>query len=301
MPTKRYTAKVKRSKKPTNPRLKAYLDTSKNESILLGPVARYLQDRPDPRRSDVIHPSEMAKAEWCPRATWHRLSGHTAKLSAPDSLRANLIFAEGHDIHHKWQRWLREMGILWGYWECSICAEGMYEWSDNLIPGHCLHGSPHNWKYREVPLRSTPLGIQGHADGITNPTADETFMLEAKSVGPGTLRKLDLIKEDEEASSQFSKITRPLGDHFRQLQIYLRLFNEDERLTEEVGAIRRGLMIYEHKADQQVREFPVVYNPRWTDELFSTAQDIIWAVDHDRTIGCPYGGCSQCKPYESED
>lgn len=299
MPPKMYRARVKK-KRPTNPRLKAYLEAGKNETILLGPVARYLQTRPDPR-PNVIHPSEMAKAEWCPRATWHRLMEHpVTKEVAPHALRSNLIFAEGHEIHYKWQTWLREMGILWGRWECLVCGKERWDWADNVVPGVGCGGiaAPHMWRYREVPVGNADLLMAGHGDGVVNPTAEENLFLEAKSIGPGTMRKLELIEHDEDSSSQFSKITRPLGDHFRQTQIYLRLFNEDTSMIDRLGRIDRGIVLYEHKADQQVREFPIVYNPRWTDDLFDVAADVAWAVNNDRDMGCPYGGCSQCKIYE---
>ena len=231
------------------------------------------------------------------------MMGHTVYADvAPNRLRSELIFSEGHAIHERWQTWLREMGVLWGGWQCIHCDELVQDWSDNLVNTECPNGvTKHQWKYREVPLS---LGrISGHADGIVNPTSMESFILEAKSIGPGTLRKLDVLMDDEadfSGSDKFSKITRPLGDHFRQLQIYLRLLRSTPVGDESIDAATRGIMIYEYKADQQVREFVVTYNPHWTDELFDIAEDIEWAVDHDREIKCPYGGCFQCKIYEEQ-
>lgn len=233
--------------------------------------------------------------------------GHPAKKeTAPHSLRTNLIFGEGNAIHTKWQTWLGEMGILWGRWQCIHCQELIAEWSDNLpVKSGCpaLVGGVHEWKYREVPLTAedVPL-IKGHSDGIINPTTEESMVLEAKSVGPGTLRKLDVLSETEDnalASSRFSRITRPEGEHFRQAQIYMRLAQQ-RSITNVVGPINRAVVLYEHKADQQVREFVITYNPRWTEDLWSTAKDIEWAVKNDREIRCPYGGCSQCEIYKED-
>lgn len=302
MPPKVYRAKIKR-KRPTNPRLTAHLGAKKNDSLFIGDVTRYLQSRTDDRPSGVIHPSEMAKSDWCPRATWHRIKGHSLKeLPAPHSLRSELIFAEGHTIHHKWQQWAKEMGILWGSWECIHCGDMIFEWSDNLPYSSCHDGIPliHSWAYREVPLENGSL-VRGHSDGIINPSTEESLVLEAKSIGPGTIRKLDLIRDDqpdEDAVKVFNRISRPMGDHFRQTQIYLRMVNEDAVITGEVGSVKRAVVLYEYKADQQVREFVVTYRPHWTEDLFETARDIEWAIDHDRSIGCPYGGCSQCESYE---
>lgn len=291
---------AQRKKKPTSPRVKAWLDAGKNESILLGPVAQHLQSQPDDRDATVIHPSEMAKSTWCPRATWHRLMKHPIeKEQRPNALRGEVIFAEGHDIHRKWQKWMRDMGILYGVWRCIHCHYSMWEWSDNLVVTMCDNGvTQHQWEYKEVPLSEPKLRIFGHADGIINPSAEETFIFEAKSIGPGTLRKLDVLEGDEAdfiGSDKFRKITRPLGDHFRQAQIYIRLARKNTGIP-----IERAVVLYEYKADQQVREFVVTHNNHWTDHMFDTAADIAWAVDNDREVKCPYGGCPDCRIYEEK-
>jgi hypothetical protein len=306
----------KKRTKVQSPRLKAYLESSKHDSILLGEVDRYLQLHPDPRDATVVHPSEMSKPDWCPRATWHRLVGHSPKEPPAINLRSNLIFAEGTESGRKWQQWTREMGILWGKWECQVCGEIKMSWSDELSVGcpaiakritTVRSGEPprvkqwprhHVWKYREVPLSQGLIG--GHADGIVNPTGDESLVMENKTVGPGTLRMLDVLSEDEpdeEGHEKFSRITKILPSHFRQTQIYLRLA---QSLEAEIGPIRRGLVIYEYKSDQQVREFPIVYDTRWTDPLWDTVEDIKWAIDKDREVKCPRGGCKNCKPYEEQ-
>lgn len=292
----------KKPKTIPSEKMRTYLDSMKHDSILIGPVDRHLQLKTDYRDPSVIHPSEMASSTWCPRATWHRLLGHD-KPSETHRLRTNLIFATGDDTHEKWQRWTREMGILWGKWVCVQCGLEVLDWS-NALEGTCpvmVGDRPHWWKYREVPLGDTVYNVWGHADGVINPTTDESLVMEVKSVGPGTIRKLDLMSDDESddmSSTKFSKISRPENNHFRQLQIYLRLA---EMHQVEVGPIQRGVFIYEHKADQQIREFVVTRNDRWTDPLFDTAMDVVWAVDRDREIKCPYGGCGQCRAYEKED
>ena len=66
----------------------------------------------------------------------------------------------------------------------------------------------------------------------------------------------------------------------------------------EIGPVHRGVVVYEYKSDQQVREFVIEYNPRWTDDLFEAADDIAWAISMGREVKCPYGGCANCKQYE---
>ena len=87
----------------------------------------------------------------------------------------------------------------------------------------------------------------------------------------------------EEAADKFSRITRPAKSHFIQTQIYLRLLEEHEGM---IGEVRRAVIIYEQKADQQYKEFVVSRLDKWTDDLFETAKDIAWALDNDREIVC---------------
>jgi hypothetical protein len=288
----------------TDSRMRAYRDAKKHESILLGDVDRYIQLLPNDRAKNVIHPSEMAQYDWCPRATWHRLVGHEEKSSAL-TLRSNLIFSEGHSIHGKWQDWLKDMGILWGRWHCGLCNLTTLAWSNELV-GMCpqfVDKKPHVWGYSEVPLRDTARRIAGHADGIVNPSGSESLLLEVKSVGPGTLRVLDVLSDeeaDELSSDKFSRITRPAPSHFRQVQIYLRLLANEPVPVAALDPVTRAVIIYEHKADQQVREFVVTYDPKWTDDLFETAEDIVWAIGKGREVACPNGSCKRCKAYEGE-
>lgn len=282
--------------------MKNYLASKKHETVLLGAVDRHLQMLPNDRDTKVIHPSEMCKPDWCQRATWHRLVGHPLKQEAPAvPLKLNLIFETGTRSGEKWQQWTRDMGILWGRWVCRICGRETFGWSSEL-GGRCSAllspEGKHLWKYREVPLSDGH--IAGHADGIINPTGDESFIMENKTVGPGTLRLLDLLPDDQHddtAHDKFGKITKILPSHFYQTQIYLRLA---QSLSDQVGPVRRGVVVYEYKADQQVREFVIQYDPRWTDVLWEAAGDIEWAIFKDREVKCPRGGCSQCRAYEEE-
>jgi hypothetical protein len=297
-PKRKTPSPRKRGKALTNDRLKAFLDAKRIDSIILGDVARYLQSAPNERDQTLIHPSEMAKKDWCPRSTWLRLTGHT-QAAEVHSLRTELIFAEGHDIHRKWQTWLSKMGVLYGAWYCPACeATDLCEVLELPTVG-CPNqrSGKHLWEYREVPLKDAARNIGGHADGIVlNPEGDA--LLEAKSVGPGTLRKLGLLSEeesDEDTPDKFSRITHILGDHFRQIQIYLRLSQNSGR------PVKRAVAIYENKADQQVREFVIDYDESATDSLFNTAADIMWAIDKGRDVDCVEGAgrdCAECRGWE---
>lgn len=293
--------KIRKKKKILSPRLKAHLEAKKHESVLIGDVHRYIQTIEDDRATSAyIHGSEVSKADWCPRATWHRLVGHAPKAVAPHPLRLTLIFDRGSRSGEQWQQWTGDMGILWGEWKCIVCGDVIEEWSNSLPMIGCSDriSGVHIWKYREVPFFDPATGIAGHADGIVNPTGDECLVMENKTIGPGTLRKLHVMSDDdpdEMSSDKFSRVSKLLPDHFIQMQIYLRLAQDLEPV---LGPITRAVAVYEHKADQQAREFVVEYEERWTNDIWDTALDIQWSIDKGREVRCPYGGCRQCRAYE---
>lgn len=287
-----------RRKSPKGDRLREFLSAKKIETVVLGDVSRHLQTQPDVRDTTLIHPSEMAKKDWCQRSTLLRLKKYTRPKQV-HNLRTELIFAEGRSIHEKWQTWFADMGILYGSWFCIACETRSLCEVLELPKSGCegtVHGL-HLWRYREVPLENALHGIGGHADGIiTRP--DQDYLFEAKSIGPGTLRKLNLLNEeeaDEDSVDKFNRINYVLGDHYRQTQIYLRLTQDTDR------PVNKGLIVYEHKADQQVREFTVDYDVDTTTKLFDIAADIQWAFHQDRDLACsndPRGDCNECRGWE---
>jgi len=81
--------------------LKRFLEAKKTNPRLIGDIERHLMAKPaEERRTDVLHPSEMAKSDWCLRASYFALTGVTVKKDKPN-LRLQSIFDEGHSIHAK--------------------------------------------------------------------------------------------------------------------------------------------------------------------------------------------------------
>lgn len=281
--------------KPSSPSLKNYLDATKTETVVLSEVDRFLQLKRDDRATDVIHPSEMAQTNWCVKATYQRLIGMTPPPNT-HRLQTNLIFGEGHDIHAKWQRWFQEMGILYGAWRCEAChREDLCQITELPVRGcpNQVEGV-HLWRYKEVPYTDVDVNVSGHSDALIYPKGTD-YLVEVKSIGPGSLRKLAQVPEDEVAdedlAGKFSRVTHVLGDHYRQLQIYMRLSQKTDR------PVSAGVVIYENKPDQQVREFRIEYDSRATDDLFNQAADIMWHVNKGKEIACSnaFDGCAQCK------
>lgn len=297
--------------KPTGG-FKLIADAKKSGSKLLEDVERHLireaEEGYDPsnRRMEVIHPSEIASADWCPRSTYLRIllaREHRLPPRAANPFQRQNIFDEGHEYHRKWQSRAERMGRLYGTWECLPCH---HRWKD-VSPPQCPSCGGSVLAYREVGLHDDKANIHGHADGhITEEervrSADDVLW-EVKSVGLGTVRmdnpKL-VLQHTYEVSTRpgmtrkivdhegiFSAIKMPFPSHLRQGLIYLRLYNELDRIT----------FLYEYKATSAVKTFTVKRNDDAVQWIWDICYDIMWALDNGGTPPvCPKGGCTECSP-----
>jgi len=272
--------------------LKAYLEASKRETRLLGPIEKHMLTRPPDtsRRTDVFHPSEMVRDDWCHRASWLAVVAGEKPLPERHNLRTNNIFDEGHYIHAKWQSRLEEMGVLYGLWKGE---EKTDYW------GLSLGG-----KYLEVPLRDNSLRIRGHCDGWVVGIGDD-FIIEIKSVGSGTLRHEAphlLAKTNNDADKAWDQIRNPFRTHFLQGQMYLHLLH----VMDADGLLSRPapnecVFLYEWKANQDAKEFSVKYSPDYLEDILQTCARILAMTDAPECNVSPdKGGCKKCLAFEEE-
>lgn len=278
--------------------LKTFLNANKRDTRLMGSVERHLLAKPfDNRRMDIIHPSDIIKPEWCALAQYHAIRGNYIETREKPSLRLASIFAEGHTIHAKWQTWLQEMGVLYGYWQKGNKRVGP-KLSSKVSSTHT---------YAEFPLVSTKHKIGGHTDGWVKGLGAD-FLIEIKSIGAGTLRfeaPALLAQAEGDLDKAWRNIRAPFRTHQMQGQVYLHLCHlmVEEGLLE--SAPKEIVFIYELKSNQDYKEFTVKYNPEFTAEIFEKAMDVSWAVDNNRPPVCsidPVKGCTRCEPYrEVED
>jgi CRISPR/Cas system-associated exonuclease Cas4 (RecB family) len=271
-------------------RIASLAETKKSNSVLLGDIHKHLleeHDKPTDRRQDIIHPSEMAKSDWCPRQTYYRLAGASPEKSRNFSAQLETVFMEGHAIHAKWQTWLQQMGRLWGKWKCPVCDYWEMGTAGRIACPSCrdrtdLATLPVYLEYREVPLQAeSEFLIAGHEDGAIE---DLNALVEVKSIGNGTvrfdqpelLRQFTVKTEDGktviDTDGLWKSLRRPFGSHIRQTQIYLRLCKEMGLPFDKV------IFLYEYKATQAHKEFVVKYNPEIAEPLFETALDIKYAL-----------------------
>jgi hypothetical protein len=276
--------------------LKAFLNSSKRETRLLGPLERHVLSKPfDERDQTYIHPSDIIKSEWCALAQYHALKGNYIETRDKTTLRLASIFAEGHTIHAKWQNWFREMGVLYGMWY-GPTGKG-WDLSSNNVDIED--------EYLEVPLRSDKHMMRGHADGWIKGLGDDC-LIEVKSIGTGTIRMempALMAQYNNDIDVVWKNIRTPLRSHQLQGQVYLHLCH----LMVEEGLLETApneiVFLYELKANQEYKEFVVKYNPEYTAEIFEKARDVAWAAENNREPVCnidPVKGCKRCAPFKEE-
>jgi hypothetical protein len=275
------------------------------ELLLPGLRRHVMRDsmRVDPDRDmSFIHPSEMVKADWCHTRAYWRISGaEPAKAKQIDFRLAN-VFAEGHAIHHRYQTWLWDMGVLWGRWQCKACDDSFFA----LSPMFCHCGG--DLKYREVPLFSAEHHVIGHADGaVWLPEWEKPRLIEIKSVGIGTVRfeapSLHGRFQDGEITLDqlWYSINRPFGSHLKQGNLYLALAPSTHEYLVEVDQI---IFIYEWKPTQDVKEFTVSARSEVVSELLEDARSVRVSLERATPPERPYWAdaagpiCKAC-PYKA--
>ena len=270
--------------------LKKFLDAKKTTTRLLGDVERHLMRRPlGDRRTDVLHPSEIIKPDWCLRYSYYLLTGGDAKKEKPN-LRLQNIFDEGHYIHAKWQTRFQEMGVLYGRFECRACLIS----TTGISPACEKCGRTDVMEYKEVTLIDDSLRIAGHTDGWIKGLGSDC-LIEIKSIGAGTLRfeAPDILADaNGDIGKAFGNIRRPFRSHLLQGQMYLelsrRMFGEE--------APKEIVFLYENKADQATKEFTVKADYEIVERIFFKAEKLMKAIAAEQMPACSVNddGCKLC-------
>lgn len=221
------------------------------------------------------------------------------------SYRIANIFAEGHEIHDKYQTNFWEMGILDGRWECRGCGHLWWERSPDYCP-ECKAGK---WSinYAEVPIHIPELWVRGHADGIVHGEDGERMLIEIKTIG---LRSVELeapalyakFKNGEvDLGGLWASIKTPFAVHMRQGQMYLHGCS----VTPGLEDITKIVFIYEFKANQDVKGWAVEYRPNALKHIIPGAKAVAAAmrgetmtVRHPNWAGEEVTRCRKCPFYE---
>jgi hypothetical protein len=233
-----------------------------------------------------IHPSEMSKENWCPRATFYRLTG-VPVLLVPVPLSRQVIFEYGDEIHERWQRWFWEIGLLRGLFRCRWCHNIWSAVSPQECP-RCESGRD-LLAYAEVPVESEEYLILGSADGdVRRPETEEWVLIEIKSIGAGSIRyeapnllsRYTYEHTDEEGKKHtdvdwydlWQHIRAPFLTHLRQGMIYLFCTGRTEIV-----------FIYEPKfITAQPKEFEISFRREVIEELLEQCLVVKKALDTNR-------------------
>ena len=236
-----------------------------------------------------LHPSEMCKDNWCARSSYYKITEVEESDARSFNLKTMNIFAEGNNIHDKWQRWMWKAGGLLGKWKCKQCY---HEW-EGKSPEKCPECSSLDIRYAEVAIRSDDHRIIGHADGVWEDSEGQA-VIEIKSVGLGTVRwdapKLYEGYENGELSLDelWKRIKRPLTTHRRQVNLYMHCLGID-----------KAIVIYEWKPSQDVKEFQLSYDSELVQPMLDGATEVIDALREkvvpSRPIRATHKSCEFCR------
>ena len=284
----------------TSATFKKFLDATKYDSRVLGRMERHVLTRPrdESRRTDVFHPSQMAKDSWCHRATYFELLGHKPlEAKGRNGLSTQRVFDTGHAIHAAWQSLFAESGNLYGVWGCwhKDCKERQW----GMPYPECSRGHGPLTIYKEVPLAIDDLKFGGHADGWLIGFGDPV-LLEIKSVGEGTFRweAPELMYTDDgnvDWMDAWDKLSMPFTSHIMQAQIYLKLLEIiHERDPFPHTPPQEIFFLYENKANQTQKEFFIRKDDWGIKQKFEAVYMILECIKNNTPPSCNVNAVEQC-------
>jgi hypothetical protein len=271
--------------------LKNFVDAGKSRTRVISKVERFVLSQPvdNSRAFNGLHPSAMVGSYWCHRASYFHLKGNVPKAQ-DRNFKRELIFAQGHGIHDVWQKWFRDMGSLYGVWECKNCMIQIWATS----PGGCdACGSDLLMRYKEVPVEYDELMITGHSDGWLKGFGDD-LMLEIKSVGEGTFMWYDRqnwFSSGQNFADAWKNLKSPFEAHVAQVQLYMKVLE----LSGRTDVPQEAVVIYEAKPTQEVKEF-IVRKDDWAIQpIIDGAKLVVDSLSKNVAPDCNVGGALKCK------
>lgn len=262
--------------------LKGFTEARKNKIDLLRDIQTHVvadsaKHGNDHRSKDKIHVSEIVK-DGCPRMLYYKVSGQEPTDVIPGAWHQLVaIWSAGTAEHEKWQRWIREMGDLWGTWTCLVCE---HSWED-LSPAVCPKCDSGLLRYDEVNLEHEEFDLIGHADGAI-PRLNT--LVEIKSFSAGSVRVEDPKRVIEHTykvdgvtlidhDGMWKSLKRPLKSHIIQGLFYL-------LMCQVMGLpYDRIIFIYESKTTQATKSFEIKLTDRMLEPYLETLTRVMEAKE----------------------
>ena len=227
------------------------------------------------REDHLIHVSEVVKDDACPRRMYYKVSkAERTDPEPPAGHRMELIWAAGNAEHEKWQRWLQEMGELWGHWVCQACGNVV---ENSIQPEtECGVCGVYVWRYDEAHLQDDDYHLVGHSDGAV-PRLNTLVEVKSFSVGTVRMENAQLVKDHThkvdgktlvDHEGLWNAVKRPLPTHLKQGLFYL-------WIAKRMGLpYDRIVFIYENKTNQATKPFEVKYSERMIKEHLQVLAEV---------------------------
>lgn len=273
-------ARTRKTQQTVKGGLRGFVEARKTNIGILSDIRTHVVARGNEnanvgREAHKIHVSELVKDDRCIRRMFYKIT-EVEPTDAPRAAfhRLEMIWAAGHAEHAKWQRWLREMGVLYGTWRCMLCQ---HEWQETS-PQHCPNcGEGEEFlTYLEVELEDPFYPLVGHADGAV---PERRCLIEVKSFSVGTVRieAPELVRKHThhvddttivDIDAIWKSIKRPLKSHLNQGLMYLLMC---KRMGLPYDTI---VYIYENKANQDTKAFEVKLTERLVQEFIDILEEV---------------------------
>ena len=215
-----------------------------------------------------MHPSDMAKKEWCGRHDYYRIIDTPIEKTS----KANPSFRM-ENISQRATTSTASTSSGCGRWASSSvtsqCKDCGHRWGDTS-PEKCQFCLSDRLMYKEYPLRRKTLLIEGHADAATTLGC----LVEIKSIGIRTLafdapRLYQRYLDGESAEDIWFEISRPFPPHASGPVV---------PVDGLACCTSRSCSSTSPSSDQQIKEFVVEYNKSFIAPLLETAKDVTTGV-----------------------
>ena len=211
-----------------------------------------------------FHPSEFGQCHRKLVYKYYEAKGICSASEPSASLidpQLQRIFDNGHALHARLGQNLEATGLLRGVWECKKCHKtfGKKEKLGIRKPPKCNECECIKFHYHEVGFYDEETMLGGHVDAILDFRGHEDEIPEdASEVDSQMVVDFKSIR-----SEAFRRLSAPRDTHVTQMQVYLYL-----------SGLKFGKFLYENKNDQSFREFLILRDDSFVDNLVVKAKEL---------------------------
>jgi hypothetical protein len=204
----------------------AVIETNQPKESIITVLRKKLGGYEEGRKRDVVHASDITKADFCPRQ-WAFLdldgkeNGHGQYI--PTALR--VTFDMGRALEKTLiEDWAGDTVV--GNWECRRCLALR---SMCVKPKNgCGKSTDCIWEYRQVYVESPVTGVIGSLDALFDVGTSKLLLTELKTMN----------------ATEFDAIVAPLPEHRIRTNLYLKLVAESNSAYKNLINLHEGRVFY---------------------------------------------------------